>query len=245
MNADERNLASSIYDALRCMPAELCRLIGRYGIQPALAWSSNHPNLFVTCRPISRTETEIKSTDDRDCSWRTCISTTDLSAGCYEWNVEFRMHDLYLTPFGAGVTLSEPDRAEASDRNFRNTIAVDSDLIVSLDRQYHMTPFAVQLYNSEDLIRSVKIQLPADQQTFRIWFTADPATGIIRATCNGYPESDADDGLPIPPRISAAFSSVRPCVVLYGDTTAVVRCGRSADCPTDGGSLIVAVASVD
>jgi hypothetical protein len=239
------NVATAVYESIRCMPAELSRLMAAYlderphtftsvGGFVDVVYSSDQLNN----RPDGA-ETAIFGLQygTSGLRWTTLVSAEPLSTGHLQWTVEFYLiQTSYLVLIAAGVTSKSSNNV-----TFQSATNLDfADMTNNQDWLVFPVPFSKTMYAAHDgnvRITEPTIEIPKSDVgvRYRIVFNADQKNGRISANVF-VADFDRDRFRSAGPPVTLVvapiqdFNLLRPCVVIGGPQKAVVRSGTP---PTD------------
>jgi hypothetical protein len=247
---DPARRSASIYEAVACMPAELCRLIAAYDERRPHTWTINGDPPDGTGLVTTSTATELRSNDQRDgLPWQMFVSESPLEYGHLEWTIELETEGFYEVVrgyVGVGITTSDQNRFNETDMQYRQ-IAKKTDWIMVFmnDR--------IDLIHKGTTITNICLGKHAGRQRMRVLFTVDPKSGTVNVRWTGNDKSKeewtehsvvrwlANGGNETP-----VLSAVRPCVSLCGTASAVVRSGPAGrDFPADVADFVLTTAAID
>jgi hypothetical protein len=237
--ATERQLRSAVAATVECMPTELCGLIGGYAARrPHRFNDAGFEWLGSTTVNERKDGTEIKVVDVGDfhpkySGWHTFVSEEPLAAGQCEWSVELTCttNNEDAKKFGwigVGLTVSAKNRLEDDLTDIAGMAGKNDRLLTNIGRRF------VLIDGLADGIRCRYIgQISVADRITKIWFTADPLTGIVRARWRHAGDVRQRDAYwTMPESRCLPFGLMRPAVVLAGVASAIVR-SEPADMPTD------------
>jgi hypothetical protein len=237
----EKLLASAVYESIRCMPAELCRLIAGFLIRQPHAWTAFEKSVDVVAGSANdEYDFRIQSNKAIGVGWRRLVSAYSFATAHLEWTVEFSCSPNAMRTVGVGVTTG-PDNSYSDNCNsgFLAYCNMMRDGAILFARRYGLTFCAVtngRMKSVGPLRRSTYAasQQPI-RQRFRYDFVADPQLRTVSASVFQAVDnerfvleygpmtivSDSTAATTTATTTKADFESFRPCIVLGLDSVDV------------------------
>jgi hypothetical protein len=228
---------AAVVSAVDCLPTVICSLITEYAAP--MVWTADGLESAANPPTVRRLpanaayDFELKFVDPIR-RYYTFVSDASVVDGPREWSVEWR-EEGKIGYVGVGVTTSIQNRKSKFRSGFAE-IADTNDWILTEESRTAIG-FGMQLRRSGQLMT----RIAKDRSVNKIWFSADPTTGIVSARWS-YPNwqamtgyADTDTAKTVPP-----FTSIRPCVVVCGCATVWIKYA-----PTDWPSVSRSMTIVD
>jgi hypothetical protein len=234
MSVERRQRLSAVYETIPTMPTDICGLIADYAERQPYVWNDDRHRPFATCSTNADGSTTLKGYDAKSLasSWRFFRSETSIGDGRLQWTVELEFNRL-VGWIGAGVTVSDKNDVGTNGTS-DDCIAGPNDWILNFGNNFNNLAY-IRLKHDGSTNQAAHLGDDISGRC-RIWFRADPSTGLIQARWQA-------DGLP-PSTKQVAWTQAanpdrpmldafRPCVVISGPTSAVVRSGGIDDVVSD------------